>query len=328
MSAPLFEPVADGIWCIDTGLYRPGLAACYLVRGGGGHLAFIDTGTAHTVPLLMATLTALGHSPDQVDYVIPTHVHLDHAGGAGALMQQCPRARLAIHPKGAGHMIDPTRLTAGATEVYGEAEFAAAFGGLVPVQEGRVMPLEDGAEIDLGGRALRFLDTPGHANHHGCIYDGASRGCFTGDTFGIAYRELYSAAGPYLFAPTTPVAFDPDSWQTSLDRLMALDPQAMYLTHYGRLDHPADLVETLRHSIRSHAAMALAAANPDLSHGPERRLDRLRTTVANLLISGAKAHGCTLDNARIREVLAVDLDLNAQGLEVWLVRQERKGRPA
>jgi glyoxylase-like metal-dependent hydrolase (beta-lactamase superfamily II) len=328
MSAPLFEPVADGIWCIDTGLYRPGLAACYLVRGGDGHLAFIDTGTTHTVPLLMATLAALGHTPDQVDYVIPTHVHLDHAGGAGALMQRCPRATLAIHPKGASHMIDPTRLTAGATQVYGEAEFTAAFGDLVAVPEGRVLPLEDGAEIDLGGRVLRFLDTPGHANHHGCLYDVASRGCFTGDTFGIAYRELYSAKGPYLFAPTTPVAFDPEAWELSLDRLMALNPQAMYLTHYGRLDRPADLVETLRHSIRNHAAMALAAANPFTYQGHESRLERLRAAVARHLVGGAQAHGCTLDEAAVREVLAVDLDLNAQGLEIWLTRLERKGRPA
>lgn len=324
MTAPLFEPVAEGIWCIDTGLYRPGLAACYLVRGDNGRLAFIDTGTSNTVPLLMATLAALGHTPDQVDYVIPTHVHLDHAGGAGALMQQCPRAILAIHPKGASHMIDPARLAAGAMQVYGEAEFTAAFGALVPVPQGRVLPLEDGAEIDLGGRVLRFLDTPGHANHHGCIYDRESRGCFTGDTFGIAYRELYSPQGPYLFAPTTPVAFDPQAWELSLDRLMALDPQAMYLTHYGRLDRPADLVETLRHSIRTHAGMALAEA----THGCEGRLGRLRSAVATHLVMGARTHGCTLDEAAIRQVLAVDLDLNAQGLEVWLVRQERKGRPA
>jgi glyoxylase-like metal-dependent hydrolase (beta-lactamase superfamily II) len=324
MTAPLFEPVAEGIWCIDTGLYRPGLAACYLVRGDNGRLAFIDTGTSNTVPLLMATLAALGHTPDQVDYVIPTHVHLDHAGGAGALMQQCMQAKLAIHPKGASHMIDPARLAAGAMQVYGEAEFTAAFGDLVPVPQGRVLPLEDGAEIGLGGRVLRFLDTPGHANHHGCIYDRESRGCFTGDTFGIAYRELYSPQGPYLFAPTTPVAFDPQAWELSLDRLMALDPQAMYLTHYGRLDRPADLVETLRQSIRTHAGMALAAA----PHGREGRLECLRSAVATHLVSGARAHGCTLSEAAIRQVLAVDLDLNAQGLEVWLVRQERKGRPA
>ncbi len=315
-----YEPVGEDIWCIDTGLYRPKLAACYLIRGGG-RLACIDTGTAHTVPLILAVMAELGHRPEDLDYVIPTHVHLDHAGGAGQLMQACPQATLAIHPKGAPHLIDPTRLMAGATAVYGEAGFAATYDTLEPVPAERVLELEDGATLDLGGRALTFADTPGHANHHGCIYDAVTRAWFTGDTFGIAYRELYSEAGPYLFAPTTPVAFDPDAWQTSLDRLMALDPHAMYLTHYGRLDDPAGLVETLRRSIRDQADLALEVA----AAGPEGRLDRLKVAVAAHLVDGARARGCTLSDEQIREVLVVDMDLNAQGLEVWLVRRDRRG---
>jgi glyoxylase-like metal-dependent hydrolase (beta-lactamase superfamily II) len=319
MNQPRYECVAEDVWCIDTGLYRPGLAACYLVRGGG-RLAFIDTGTAHTVPRLLQVLADLGHSPGEVDYVIPTHVHLDHAGGAGLLMRHCPRALLAVHAKGAPHLIDPARLTAGATAVYGAAAFVADFGVLTPVPQGRVQVLEDGAEIDLGGRALRFLDTPGHANHHGCIHDPATRACFTGDTFGIAYRELYAGSRPYLFAPTTPVAFDPDAWLASLDRLMALEPQAMYLTHYGRLDQPAAQVDALRQSIRDQAALALEVA----AAGPEGRPERLRTAVSQHLVTGAQANGCTLGEADIRAVLAVDLDLNAQGLAVWLVRRDRR----
>lgn len=319
MTKPRYELVGDEVWCIDTEIYRPGLAACYLVRGGG-RLAFIDTGAANSVPHLLAVLAELGHGTADVDWIIPTHVHLDHGGGAGLLMQHCPRARLGIHPKGATHMIDPSRLTAGATAVYGAEELATAFGAMVPIPEGRVQILADGAEIELGGRRLSFLDTPGHANHHGCIWDPRSRGCFTGDTFGIAYRELYTGAGPYLFAPTTPVAFDPDAWPASLDRLMALHPQAMYLTHFGRLDRPADLVETLRQSIRDQATLALEVA----AAGPEGRPQRLKAAVAAHLVAGVQAHGCDLDEARIREVLAVDMDLNAQGLAVWLVRRDRR----
>jgi glyoxylase-like metal-dependent hydrolase (beta-lactamase superfamily II) len=324
MIKPHYEAVAEAVWCIDTGLYRQGLAACYLVRGNAGRLAFIDTGTAHTVPLLLAVLAELGHGPEDVDYVIPTHVHLDHAGGAGLLMQHCPQARLAVHAKGAQHMIDPARLTAGATAVYGQAGFAAAFGDLTPVPEERVLVLEDGATLDLGGRALTFLDTPGHANHHGCIHDPLTRACFAGDTFGIAYRELWSSSGPYLFAPTTPVAFDPDAWQLSLDRLMALNPQAMYLTHYGRLDHPAALVETLRQSIRDQSALATEVA----AAGAPGRPERLQAAVAAHLVAGAQAHGCVLSTEEIRDVLRVDMDLNAQGLEVWLVRRDRRGAGA
>jgi glyoxylase-like metal-dependent hydrolase (beta-lactamase superfamily II) len=323
MIQPRFQAVADDVWCIDTEIYRPGLAACYLVRGGG-RLAFIDTGASNSVPHLLAVLAALGHGPEDVDWVVPTHVHLDHAGGAGRLMEQCPRARLGIHPRGAPHMIDPSRLTAGATAVYGEEGLAAAFGAMVPIPPERVEVLEDGSEIDLGGRHLTFLDTPGHANHHGCIWDLRTRGCFTGDTFGIAYKELYGTAGPYLFAPTTPVAFDPDAWQLSLDRLMALDPQAIFLTHFGRLDRPAAMVDALRQSIRDQATLALEVA----SAGPLGRSDRLRAAIAEHLTAGARACGSTLDDGRIREVLAVDMDLNAQGLEVWLVRRERRSASA
>ncbi len=316
---PAFEEIAEGIHCIETGLYRHGLAACYLIRADD-RLAFVDTGTANSVPSLLAVIAELGLTPEQVDYVIPTHVHLDHAGGAGGLMAACPNARLVIHPKGAPHLIDPAKLIAGATVVYGEAAFAKDFGALIPVPAERVILAEDGQTFDLNGRALTFVDTPGHANHHGCILDAKSRGFFTGDTFGIAYREFDTLTGPWLYAPTTPVAFDPDQWLTSLDKLMTFAPQAMYLTHYGRVDHPEALVGDLRQSIRDFASLALLEENrPD----SERQI-RLKATVSAYLMASARAHGVDLDDARIQGLLAVDIDLNSQGLEVWLKRREKR----
>lgn len=316
---PAFEEIAEGVYCIETGLYRHGLAACYLVREGE-RLAFVDTGTANSVPGLLAVIAALGLTAEQVDYVIPTHVHLDHAGGAGGLMAACPNARLVVHPKGAPHLIDPAKLIAGATVVYGEAAFARDFGTLTPVPEERVILAADGQTFDLNGRALTFVDTPGHANHHGCLFDARTQGFFTGDTFGIAYREFKTAKGPWLYAPTTPVAFDPDQWLASLDKLMAFAPQAMYLTHYGRVDHPAALVDDLRRSIRDMANLALAQeSRPD-----SERQTRLKTAVAEYLIASARAHGVADDDARIQELLAVDTDLNSQGLEVWLKRREKR----
>jgi len=314
---PLFEEVAEGIYCIETGLYRPGLAACYLVCGGD-RLAFIDTGTAHTVPRLLATLDRLGYTPAQVAYVMPTHVHLDHAGGAGALMAHCPNARLVTHPRGVPHLIDPTKLIAGATAVYGAESCAQHFGTLTPVPATRVVAAQDGERFLLGERGLRFLDTPGHANHHGCFLDELTRGCFAGDTFGIAYRALRVGDTPWLFAPTTPVAFDPERWQQSLDRLMTWDPQAMYLTHYGRLDQPAAHVAALRASIAALAAGALRHETEP--PGPER-LARLRDTTAAVLLAAAREHGIMLDATRWRALLVVDLELNARGLDVWLQRR-------
>ena len=319
MSAPLYQTVAEGIYCIETGLYRHGLAACYLIRSGD-RLAFVDTGTAHSVPGLLEVVADIGLAPAHVDYVIPTHVHLDHAGGAGALMAACPNARLVAHPKGAPHLIDPSKLAAGARAVYGEAGFARAFGTLTPVPEQRVSIAEDGRRIDLAGRELIFIDTPGHANHHGCLFDIASGGMFTGDTFGISYREFDTPAGPWLFAPTTPVAFDPDAWQRSLDRMLAFEPVAMYLTHYGRVDQPAQLADDLRASIRDLAALALTEEDA----ADAGRQTRIKQAVCEHLLADARRHGCQMDDEEMAALLAVDLELNAQGLEVWLQRRARR----
>lgn len=319
MTTAHYHAVADGIYCIETGLYRDGLAACYLIRAED-RLAFVDTGTTNTLPSLLSVIADLGLTPAHVDYVIPTHVHLDHAGGAGALMGACPDARLIAHPKGAPHLIDPAKLTAGATAVYGEAAFARDFGAMTPIPEARVIVADDGQVFDLAGRQLTFIYTPGHANHHGSIFDASSRGMFTGDTFGISYREFDTAAGPWLFAPTTPVAFDPDAWQHSLDRMMALKPVAMFLTHYCRIDDPAQLVDRLRQSVRDLADIALA----EEGNGDTGRQGRIREAITAHLLADARKHGCVLSDAEMTGLLAVDLELNAQGLEVWLQRRERR----
>ncbi len=314
--------VAENVHALETGLYRHGLAACYLVREAD-RLAFVDTGTAHTTPHLLQFIADLGLTPEHVDWIIPTHVHLDHAGGSGDLMAACPNARLVIHPKGAPHMIDPSRLIAGASAVYGAEDFAKDYKHLLPVPADRVLVAEDGMEIDLAGRKLVFIDTPGHANHHGCIWDERTQGFFTGDTFGIAYKEFRNERGDMLFAPTTPVAFDPEAWLASIDRLMSFQPQRMYLTHYGCLENPGTLAEDLRQSVRDLAVLALAE-----TAGPaEGRLDRLRAAVGDHLVRRVREHGCDLPESRVRELLALDTDLNAQGLEVWLTRRQ-KATPA
>jgi glyoxylase-like metal-dependent hydrolase (beta-lactamase superfamily II) len=316
-----YHAVADGVYCIETGLYRDGLAACYLIRSGD-RLAFVDTGTGNTVPSLLGVVADLGLTPEHVDYVIPTHVHLDHAGGAGALMAACPRSHLVAHPKGAPHLIDPGKLTAGATAVYGEEAFSRDFGAMIPIAEERVIVASDGQSFDLAGRTLTFIDTPGHANHHGCIFDSGSGGMFTGDTFGISYREFDTEAGPWLFAPTTPVAFDPDAWQESLDRMMALKPVAMFLTHYCRIDAPEALVQRLRQSIRDLADIALA----EEAASDAGRQQRIKQAITAHLIADARRHGCALADDEMIKLLEVDLELNAQGLEVWLKRRARRGK--
>ena len=302
---------------VDIDLYRPHLGACYLLRDGD-QFALIDCGTMHSVPQVMQTLAAAGGSSEQVRWIIPTHVHLDHAGGAGQLMQACANAQLVVHPKGYQHMVDPSKLQAGASAVYGEEAFAADFGELLAVEEARAIAAEDGQQFALGGRTLTFIHTPGHANHHGCIFDSASRYLFTGDTFGLGYQE-FAERSPYIIATTSPVAFDPDAWMDSLDRMLALEPAAVCLTHFSRHDNPAALAPMLRESIQAHVQIALAE-EPDQSDGREQRV---RDAVDRLLVGGAVAH-CGMAEDRARELLAGDIELNAQGLVVWLARRAKK----
>jgi len=310
--------VAPGTWCIDTGLYRPGHTACYLIADGA-ELAFIDSGSANNVPGLLTLLSELDCHPEQVRYVMPTHVHLDHAGGAGALMAACPNATLVTHPRGTPHLIDPARLQAGATAVYGEAEFQRTFGNLVPVPAERVQAAEHEQTFTLGSRRIRFADTPGHANHHGCFLDERSGLWFTGDTFGLSYREFDNDGQPLMLATTTPVAFDPDAWMRSLDDLLAAMPTGMCLTHFGRVDHPVQLAGQLRSNILAHAELALA----EETNGEEGRAERLQQAVGQLLLDRAQAHQPAIDRAKAHELLALDIELNAQGLHIWLKRRAK-----
>ncbi len=319
MSQPRYLDLPEQITCIDTDYQRPGLAACYLVESEG-EAAFIDTGTSHTVPLLMAVLAEKGIAPEQVKYVIPTHVHLDHAGGTGALMQRLPQASMVIHPFGARHMIDPSKLTAGATAVYGEEAFRASFGELVPVDESRAIEAPDGFRLRLGSRELLCLDTPGHARHHICIHDDQSRGIFTGDTFGLSYREFDTDQGPFILATSTPIQFDPQAWHETLDRLMALAPEVIYLTHYCAVREPARLVTALRRSLDRFTEIALAADAP----AGQARLEQMRGALREWLQQSLAEHGCRQSPAEIDRLMEMDLDLDAQGLEVWLQKREEE----
>ena len=302
-----------GIHTIDTGYVRPGFDAAYLVVEAGRG-AFIDCGTNHSVPVLLAALAQAGLAPADVDWLVLTHVHLDHAGGAGALMRHLPNARLVAHPRAAPHMVDPARLVAGATAVYGETEFARHYGELVPVPSGRVVVAADGHEVDLAGRALRCIDTPGHARHHQCVWDARSRSWFTGDTFGLSYRELDGAHGAFILPTSSPVQFEPEAMQASIERMMAQSPQAMYLTHYGRVGDVARLAAEMHEQIDAMVSLAQAC---------DGQPDRHRALVAALseyYLERARAHGVALDDAAVLQLLAMDIELNAQGLETWLER--------
>ncbi|HEX7915602.1 MBL fold metallo-hydrolase [Rudaea sp.] len=305
-----------GITAIDTGFFRSQFDASHLIVHNG-RAAFIDVGTNYSIPRLLDTLKAKGLSVDAVDWVILTHVHLDHAGGAGLAMQSFPTAKLVVHPRGARHMIDPSALIAGATAVYGAEEIARSYGTLVPVPAERVIEAPDGHVVDLAGRELLCLDTPGHARHHLCLYDATSRAFFTGDTFGLSYREFDTGNGAFILPTSTPVQFEPDALKASIARMLERKPQQMFLTHYSRVSDVSRLARDLYVQIDAMVAIAQKhAADAD-------RHARIADDLAALFTARAQAHGCTFDPVQVGELLAMDIELNTQGLEVWLDKQRK-----
>jgi len=300
-----------GIHTIDTGFVRTHFDAAYLIVENG-HGAFIDCGTNYSVPRMLAALDNAGLQPEQVDWLILTHVHLDHAGGTGELMAKLPNAQLVAHPRGARHMVDPSMLWAGASAVYGEETMQREYGRLRPVPAERVIESADGYVVDLQGRPLLCLETPGHAKHHQALYDERARVCFTGDTFGLSYRELDTAAGPFILPTTTPVQFDPAALHASINRLLALKPEAMYLTHYGRVETVSKLAEDLHEQIDAMVAIAQG-----LKEAPERH-EAMKDALARLYLERAHLHGWQGSHDELLVLLGMDVELNAQGLGVWL----------
>jgi glyoxylase-like metal-dependent hydrolase (beta-lactamase superfamily II) len=307
---------ADGIHVVDTQLLRSGFDAAYLVVENG-RAAFIDCGTALACGQMLAALDVAGLTPADVDWLIVTHVHLDHAGGAGTLLQQLPHARLVVHPRGAPHMMDPSRLVAGATAVYGAEEMARSHGTVLPVDPARIDIAVDGHVVNLAGRELLCIDTPGHARHHLCVWDARSRSWFTGDTFGISYRELDTAGGPFVFPSSSPVQFEPEALAASIRRMMQFPAESVYLTHYGRVGDVVRLADELLQQIAQMVAIAQECAAAADRH------QALSAALTRLYVDRARAHGVGLSGAQLLDVLATDIELNAQGLACWLDRPQR-----
>lgn len=311
--------VGEGIVCLDTGYLRPGLAGFYLVEGDGEY-AVVECGTRYSVAQLTAYMRAEGIAVEQIRYVIPTHVHLDHAGGAGVLMALFPRAELVVHHNGARHMIDPTKLEAGARAVYGNALFEEMYGEIVAVPASRVVSPDDGEILYLGRRALQFFDTPGHANHHFCLWDERTGSWFSGDVFGVRYPQFAATAEQpdFILTTTTPVQFDPQKLVASVQLLVAKAPRQILLTHYGAVTAVAHCAEQLYAQI--DASCAIAERHQALAAGAER-CAAIERELTDYIAAQLAEQRPDLDTAAHLALLAMDINLNAQGLDVWLSRR-------
>ena len=301
-----------GISAVDSVYDRREQTAIYLLIEDR-RAAVIDTGTSHAAPRVLAALEAKGIAPAQVDYVVLTHVHLDHAGGAGQLMARFPNARLTVHPRGARHIIDPSRLRAATVAIYGEEETRRVYGEILPVPQARVIETPEGATLRLAGRELLFLDAPGHARHHVVVRDAATGHIFAGDTFGFSYRELDQDGRQYSFPTTSPSQFDPPALHRSIDRMLAFGPQAVYVTHFGRLTNLTVLAADLHRLIDAHAELGERHR-----HAGAERKHLLVEGVSSLVLAERARQGWRLPSEKVLEVFALDIELNAQGLESWL----------
>jgi glyoxylase-like metal-dependent hydrolase (beta-lactamase superfamily II) len=310
-----YTDLGHGIIHLDAEYLQPGIASVYLLIENG-ECAIIETGTCHTVPFILKTLTEFGLNANSVRYVIPTHVHLDHAGGVGLLMQECPNAQLIVHPFGARHMINPTKLEAGAKSVYGEEAFQRLYGELIPVDATRVIEAPDNFEIKLSNRTLRFYDTPGHAKHHFCVHDLNSNNIFSGDTFGIAYPPANIDSEPFIFVTTTPVQFDPDALLNSINRLVDINAEAFNLTHFGQIKPSKSVIGQLKTSI--DAFVTISMESRDIS---ENRVEVIDQKIQQYLLNKYHELGGTESDEDFLGIVAMDSKLNAQGLDFWLSKQ-------
>lgn len=217
---------------IDTRMHGyDGLTATYLIAGR--QTALVETGPKSTVDNVLEGLEAAG--VESLDWIVVTHIHLDHSGAAGTLAARFPEAKVAVHPIGAQHLVDPSKLWTSAARIYGD-RMEAMWGGVDPVPEDRIHVLEDGAKVDLGGRSLQAVETLGHARHHHALMDDATGTLFCGDALGVRLQDL-----PLVRPATPPPEFELEVAVASIGRIRALTPASLWPTHFGH--HGMDVDE-------------------------------------------------------------------------------------
>lgn len=274
-------------------------------------LTLIETGPSPSVPYIKAGLAKLGYTPEQVKYIIVTHIHLDHAGGVGLFLKDCPNAKVVVHPKGARHLIDPSRLIAGARAVYHD-DFDRLFDPIEAVPEERILIRGDGDTLQIGGNcALEFLDSPGHANHHFSIYDPVSRGMFTGDTAGVLYPQLKKDGIHLVLPSTSPNQFDPDAMLASLSRFEASKLSRIYFGHFGM----SEQVDDVYRQIREWLPVFVAEGESSLAAG--QTYDELSRKLVERVSDHLQSQGIN-DDHEVFEVLKLDLQVCSMGILDYL----------
>ena len=310
---------SNGIYIVDSGYSGQSRVAAVHFIIDHGQVAIVDTGSNASVPHILTALASLNIVPEAVKWVIPTHLHLDHAGGVGSLMCALPHARVVIHPSVVSHLAHPTQLWERTIKTFGMDQSFRLHGRLAPVDEERIIPSRDGMELPLGGRMLKLLYAPGHARHHIVVWDESASAIFAGDAFGISYREFDVSKRSFVFPSTPPAQFNPVAMIESVARITAHDPEAIYLAHYGKVTGIERLANDLFRLIHAQVAIAQAARGNGLARHTE-----ILSGLEELVREERARQQWALNEEISLNLLRPDLCLNAQGLELWLDRLHEK----
>ncbi|HZG72930.1 MAG TPA: MBL fold metallo-hydrolase [Chondromyces sp.] len=283
-------------------------------------LTIIETSASPSIPYLIEGLREVGYQPEDIKHIIVTHIHLDHAGGAGLLLESCPNANVYVHPKGKRHLADPSRLIKGAKAVYGE-QFDDLFNPILPIPEGRLVEKADGETLEIGeNRILTFLDTPGHANHHFSIYDPASKGIFTGDTIGVSYPQLMDEGIELYLPSTSPNQFNPEAMLESAKRIEELGIERIYFGHYGMSPHPDEVLKQLRYWLPKY----VEAGEKALRDLEEATFEvQAKAIAANLfeMISNHLDHKNVSRESESYNIIQLDINVSSMGLTDYLLKK-------
>lgn len=307
------DRIADGMYRFDTRYIRPRHTSCIIVVDDG-RAAIFDTGVAANVEELVVAVESLGVDPEAVDHVIASHVHLDHMGGIGQLVKRVPAARVAAHPSGTAHLVDPSKLEKGARAVFGDAFVDREYGPIEPVPAERIVETQDGDTLTVGKRELRIIHTPGHAWHHQSVFDPRTATVLASDAFGLAYPEMVGADGPFAMLTTAPPQLAPDAMHASIDRIVGLRPARVLPSHFAAIEAPEQVAEQLHRLMDAWLEQTLQASSVE---DVEKRIGEV--CAAELERRG---RGDEVDT--MRELYDMDLHINAMGLWHWRKRKEEK----
>lgn len=298
---------------IDSKLIRDKFAGTFLVKSCE-EAALIEVSTAHAVDIILKALLKDEITPESVKYVFVTHIHLDHAGGAGALLKKLPNAKLVVHPSGSRHMVDPNKLIQGANTVYGEEVVKRDYGNIEPVPKDKIIECSDGEVFTVGKRELTTIYTPGHARHHISIFDRETKGIFTGDSFGLSYPEMTVNNRRFYQPTTTPTAFEYDKMILSIEKMMSYCPKKIYFTHYGDSSEPDEVKSQVVKRLKDYIDMTLKLKDS------KNIISDLKESLSSYYIEEAHNHGTKLTDNEILELFNIDINLNSMGLALWLER--------